>query len=287
MGLRKIAAGAAALLTVVGAALSADVPQDAWRDVAPENLILIDTRYGEIAVELAPDFAPAHAARLKAMVRAHAFDAKAFYRVIDGFVAQGGLEEETAAQKAKWPPLKAEFDRPAGGLRYAPLGSKDLYAQDVGHIDGFPIGVDMGESRAWIVHCPGTFAFARDNDADSASTEFYIVIGEAPRRLDRNLTAFGRVIWGMPYVQKLIRGDAQVNEGVIAKTKPRDAIIRMRVAADMPARVRPHFQVVRTETAYFADLKKAKMYPGPGFLVRAPPPVLDICAPLVQVRKLR
>ena len=78
----------------------------------------------------------------------------------------------------------------------------------------------------WLIHCPGTFAFARDNDADTATTEFYIVIGEAPRRLDRNLTAFGRVLDGMQYLQKLERGDPDVESGVIADVSKRDAIVR-------------------------------------------------------------
>ena len=92
-----------------------------WRDVDPDNLVLIDTRYGQIAIELEPDFAPRAVARMRALARAHFYDGLSFYRVIDGFVAQGGIGEGTAATKdhpkeakalVKWPPLKAEFDRP-------------------------------------------------------------------------------------------------------------------------------------------------------------------------------
>ncbi len=46
----------------------------------------------------------------------------------------------------------------------------------MGHVDGFPVGRDPKTKSEWIVHCPGTFAFARDNDADTATTEFYVVI---------------------------------------------------------------------------------------------------------------
>jgi cyclophilin family peptidyl-prolyl cis-trans isomerase len=183
-----------AALTLARAA-DAPPPAEAWRDVDPNNLVLMDTRYGEVAIELAPEFAPNHVARMRALLKAHFYDHKTFYRVIDGYVAQGGSNLDT---DPNWPALKAEFDAPiTKDTVFTPLGSPDLWAPEVGFVNGFPVGRDPKEGRQWLIHCPGTFAFARDNAPDTASTEFYIVIGEAPRRLDRNLTAFGRVIWGM------------------------------------------------------------------------------------------
>jgi peptidylprolyl isomerase len=268
-----------------------------WRDVDPNNLVLIDTRYGEVAVELAPEFAPNHVARMRALVRARFYDGKSFYRVIDGFVAQGGVGEGTASTGKKlgrsadtakaWPLLKAEFDAP---LRkdtvFTPLGSPDPYAPESGHVDGFPAGRDAKAGRMWIAHCPGTFAFARDNGDDTAATEFYIVIGEAPRRLDRNLTAFGRVIDGMQYVQKLMRGDPDIDSGVIADPKARDPILRVRIAADMPEGERPRYQVMRSDAAVFAALKHAKMHPAPAFYHRPPLRGLDLCLAPVPVRRI-
>jgi peptidylprolyl isomerase len=217
---------AVGLLFFVAVSAHADSPpadSTGFRTVAPENLVLIDTKYGQVAVELAPQFAPNHVDRLRALIRAHFYDGKSFYRVVDGFVAQGGAGEGTAAtggaakdvQAAQWPPLKAEFDAPLSGT-FTPLGSPDLYAPEVGHIDGFPVARDPKDGRMWLIHCPGTFAFARDNDPDTATTEFYIVIGEAPRRLDRDLTAFGRVLSGLQYLQELQRGDPDVDNGVCA-----------------------------------------------------------------------
>ena len=266
-----------------------------WRDVDPQNLVLLDTKYGETVIELAPEFAPVNAARFKALVRAHFYDGKTFYRVIDGFVAQGGIGEGTASTKnrgkdtktsSQWPLLKAEFDRPIGNdVTFTPLGSPDLFAPEVGHVDGFPVGRDAKEKREWIIHCPGTLAFARDDRADTASTEFYIVIGEAPRRLDRNLTAFGRVISGLDDIQKLQRGDPDVAAGVIeAPIKP-DAIQRVRIAADLPPPERPRYQVMRTDTAAFAARKEAKRNITSAFFVRKPPEILDICIMPVPARK--
>src|SRR6202034_49683 len=105
---------------------------------------------------------------------------------------------------------------------FTPLGNPDLFAPTAGFVDGFPVGRDPKDGKSWIIQCPGVFAFARDNDETTATTEFYIVIGQAPRRLDRNLTAFGRVISGMQFVQKLNRGDADVDEGVIGDVAKRD-----------------------------------------------------------------
>jgi len=269
-----------------------------WRAVDPANLLLIDTRTGEIAVELAPRFAPRHVARMRALARAHFYDGLSFYRVIDGFVAQGGIGEGTAATKdhpkrapelVRWPPLKAEFDRPIADIPdpFTPTGTPDLFAPEAGYVDGFPAGRDAKEGREWIVHCPGTFAFARDNGADTASTEFYIVIGEAPRRLDRNLTAFGRVIAGMQYVQKLNRGDPDVDAGVITDVSKRDPILRVRLAADLPAKDRPHYQVMRTDTPAFARWMAARIDPAPGFYVRQPPKVLDVCLAPVPARRVK
>jgi peptidylprolyl isomerase len=270
-------------------------PPQAFRTVNPDNLVLIDTKYGQVAVELAPAFAPGHVARLRALIRAHFYDGQSFYRVIDGFVAQGGVGEDTASTKIrdaalekKWPKLKAEFDRPIGSdVTFVPLGNPDSFAPEVGHVDGFPAGRDAKAGREWILHCPGTFAFARDNGDDTATTEFYIVIGQAPRRLDRNLTAFGRVLDGMQYLQKLERGDPDVDSGVIQDKTKRDPIIRMRLASDIPAKARPGFQVLRTDDTAFAAVKDKRRHPAPEFYHRPPLANLDVCAVPVTVKKVK
>jgi peptidylprolyl isomerase len=270
-------------------------PRDAWRAVDPGNLVLIDTKYGQVVVELAPEFAPNHVERLRALIRAHFYDGLSFYRVIDGFVAQGGIGEGTASTKdhpveakdlpAKWPPLKAEFDRvSAPAPVFTPLGNADLLAPEVGFEDGFPVARDPKVGREWLIHCPGTFAFARDNDPDTASTEFYIVIGQSPRRLDRDLTAFGRVLRGMEVLQKLQRGDPDVESGVIQDVGKRDAIIKMTLASDLPVTQRLEFEVLRTESKFFADSLDARRHPTSPFYFRQPSPNLDICGVPVKVR---
>ena len=251
---------------------------DEWRDVEPENLVVMDTAHGRVLLELAPDFAPKHVERFRALVRAKFYDGQTFYRVIDGFVAQGGIGEGEDKKRPEWPPLKAEFDRPIkGDVRFAALMSPDLFAREVGHVDGFPVGRDWEEATMWILHCPGTLAMARDTDPDTGGTEFYIPIGHGPRRLDRNLTAFGRVLEGMAALQKLNRGDPKVDSGVIKDPAKRDAIVKVQIASDMPRSERPRLQVMDTMSKGFADFKAQRKNPAPDFYKR-PWPNLDICA---------
>lgn len=273
--MRLVSIVAAGLLMAAGTAQAAD---EKWRDVEPENLVVLDLSHGRVLLELAPAFAPEHVKRFRALVRAKFYDGQSFYRVIDGFVAQGGIGEGDDKKTPEWPPLKAEFDRAIDDdVQFVTLASPDLFAQDVGHIDGFPVGRDWNEARMWLLHCPGTLAMARDNDPDTGATEFYIPIGHAPRRLDRNLTAFGRVLDGMQYLQKLNRGDPKVDSGVIKDPAKRDPIVRMQIAADMPKGERPAMQVLDTLSKGFAEYKAQRRNPAPDFYKRVAPN-LDICA---------
>lgn len=295
----KFSLAALALVLATAVAHAADAPAapppEAWRDVKPENLVLIDVKYGRIAIELSPWSAPQTVDRFRKLVRAHFYDGLSFYRVIDGFVAQGGIGEATAATAARpitpevqkaWPPLKREFDMAVDPhLTFTPLGSPDLFAPEVGHVDGMPVARDTTEGRMWRTHCYGTVAFARDNEPDTGTTEFYITIGQIPHRLDRNLSVVGRVIDGMQYVQRLERGDPEVESGVIQEPGRADKIVRAVVAADLPAAERPHYQVIRTESAAYAAMKEERRDITNPFFFHKPPAILDICLMPIPVRK--
>lgn len=273
--MKFVALSAMLLLAASGSARAAD---EAWRDVDPENLVVMDLTYGRVLLELAPAFAPKHAERFRALVRAKFYDGQSFYRVIDGFVAQGGIGEGDDKKTPQWPALKAEFERPINNeVTFTPLGSPDLFANEVGHVDGFPVGRDWKDGTTWILHCPGTLAMARDDNPDTGGTEFYVPIGHGPRRLDRNLTAFGRVLDGMQYLQKLNRGDPKVESGVIQDASKRDPIVRVQMAADMPPAERPRLQVMDTTSKSFAAYKEQRRNPAPGFYKKVSPN-LDICA---------
>jgi peptidylprolyl isomerase len=264
---------AALTLLPIQASLAAD-----WRDVDAENLVVMDTKHGRVLLELSPLFAPTHADRFRSLVRAKFYDGQSFYRVIDGFVAQGGIGEGDDKKLPEWPALKAEFDRNIGiDVEFVPLGSPDLFAERVGHVDGFPVGQSRKDKRMWLLHCPGALAMARDNDPDTGGTEFYVPIGQAPRRLDRNLTVFGRVLDGMQFLQKLNRGDPKVESGVIQDPARRDPIVRVQMAADMPEADRPRVQVMDPASKAFEAFKAQRRNPAPDFYKRVSPN-LDICA---------
>ncbi len=266
------------LATALAVAASCAAQGREWRDVDLENLVVMDTNYGRVLIELAPAFAPEHVKRFRALVRAKFYDGKTFYRVIDGFVAQGGIGEGDDKKLPEWPALKAEFERKIGNdVDFTPLGSPDLFADEVGHVDGFPVGRDWSQGQMWLLHCPGAVAMARDSDPDTGGTEFYIPIGHAPRRLDRNLTVFGRVLEGMQYVQKVNRGDPKVDSGVIKDAAKRDPIVRMQMAADMPRGEQPRVQVTDTTSKEFEAYKEQRRNPAPDFYKKVAKN-LDICA---------
>jgi peptidylprolyl isomerase len=270
---------ATSLFCPSSAAHASDQTPEAWRRIDPEYLAILSTGKGDIAIRLLPAIAPGHVERFKELIRAHFYDGKLFYRVIEGFVAQAGQGSATkdsraAAARERWRPLTAEFDKPIDpGENFVPLRSPDLFAPIVGFIDGVPVGRDPKESREWALHCPGMVAFARDNDPNSATTDFYIVIGQAPRQLDRNLTVFGRVVHGMNVAQGMSRSETD-----------RTKITRAMVAVDMPASLQPSYKEMDTRSANFQERLAIPQKTFTEFFVRPPPPVLDICSVSVPVR---
>lgn len=249
-----------------------------WRRVDPENLLLIEVADGTIAVELSDAFAPNHSDRMRQAARDGFFDGRDFYRVIDGFVAQGGRGEDEGAQDLpQYPALAGEFYRPSEGVVFTPMIDDDLYAPVVGHVDGFPAAQSEFRDETWLIHCPGTIAMARGNEPDTGDVEFYIVIGHAPRHLDRIMSVFGRVIDGMDHVQALNRGNPAVNSGVIADPAQRDGIISMQIAADLPEDERPSYDVMRTDGAAFHAAKQSRRNRDHPFFFETPPAVIEAC----------
>ena len=253
-----------------------------WVTIPAENILLIDTAKGPVTVELNPDFAPIHTDRMRALAASGVLDGERFYRVIEAFVAQGGLADETKIDA--WETIQNENDRAYGGEGFVPLGNADLFASEVGHIDGFPVGRDADLGREWLLHCPGAMAMARDVDPDSGSTEFYIVL-DAQRYLDRNLTVFGRVIDGMEHVQALKRGKREIENGVIQPPEQGDLIERFAVASDLPVDEQPGWEKMDTASDAFEAFKTSQRVREDAFFYRKPPEILDICSFSAPVRR--
>ncbi len=109
----------------------------------------------------------------------------------------------------------------------------------------------------WLVHRYGMMGSGRDNAPDSGGgTELFVVIGHAPRHLDRNDTLFGRVVQGIELLSALPRGPAPM--GFYEKPEQHVPIKSIRVAADVPASERTELEVLRTDTATFQQLLESR-----------------------------
>jgi peptidylprolyl isomerase len=234
--------------------LEASKPTD-WRLLDPRNTLYIELEKGRIIMELAQQFAPRHADNIRAMARDKYFDGMGINRVQDNFVVQWGDPEKPLGSARRT--LPPEFTRSAAGLPFTALPDPDAYAPQVGFVEGFPAARESATGAAWPVHCYGTVGAGRDNAADSGGgTELYVVIGHSPRQLDRNITVVGRIVQGMELLSALPRGPAPM--GFYEKDAPRTTIKSVRVMADVPTAERVPLEVLRTDTATFAELVEAR-----------------------------
>ncbi len=157
--------------------------------IDPENTLYLDLDYGRVVIEMLPNVAPKHVARIKELTRKGFYDGIVFHRVIDGFMAQTGDPTGTG-KGGSGKKLKAEFnDEP---------------------------------------HLRGTVSMARAKKPNSADSQFFICLADAPS-LNKHYTVWGKVVSGMEYVDMIKKGDSKAN----GKVSNPDKIIKMRVAADV------------------------------------------------------
>jgi len=267
---------------LLAALLSAGLPglavadDPTWREVEPENLVFMDLHEGQVVIELNPIFAPKTVEQFRRLVQERFYEGFSFYRVIDGFVAQGGDGSDLGAL-SDVPLIEAEFERewPAD-QPFTPVQKPDLFAPETGFVDGFAAGREAAGGKTWLTHCPGAVAMARNDDAGSSRTDFYIVIGQAPRYLDRNMNVFGRVIHGMEAVQKIARGPAADN-GIIRDETRVSRIRSMKLGSDIPKEERLSAFVMDTNSPGFEQLLRDRRERKQRFFHHQPPRVLDVC----------
>jgi peptidylprolyl isomerase len=256
----KVFGSIAGLLAVCSQVVLAQAPAaaaDEWRTIDPANTLYVELDAGRVIIELAPQFAPKHVENIRTLVREKYFDAQRINRAQDNFVVQWGDESVARPlQKAK-KTLTAEFTRSAVGLPFTLLPDGDVYAPQVGFSDGFPAARESEAGLAWATHCYATVGVGRDNGADSGGgTELYVVIGHAPRQLDRNITVVGRVVRGMPLLASLPRG---TGDSGFYKQRSEHTIIRsIRLAADLPESEREPLEALRTDSKRFADQTESR-----------------------------
>jgi peptidylprolyl isomerase len=248
--------------STVAEILAAAKPGD-WRSPDPENTLYVQLAGGRVIIEMSALFAPRHVANVKALAREHYYDGLAIIRVQDNYVAQWGDPEAENPQSARKiqrarKNLPAEFERAIdASIPFTSLPDGDVYAGEVGFSDGFPVARDKRNGRMWLTHCYGMVGAARGTSRDSGGgTQVYVVIGQAPRQLDRNITLFGRVIQVMELLSSLPRGNGPM--GFYDKPERQVPIESIRIAADVPLAERTDLEVMRTDTDTFRQLIEAR-----------------------------
>jgi cyclophilin family peptidyl-prolyl cis-trans isomerase len=147
---------------------------------ANENIMILNLKYGKVELELFQDKAPLHVKRFKELADQGKYDNVVFHRVIDGFMAQTG--------DVKF----GNSSSPDFNLSLAGTGGSNL--------------PDVKAEFSDIAHNRGVLSAARSADPDSANSQFFICLESAPH-LDRQYSAFGKVISGMEFVDKIKKGD--------------------------------------------------------------------------------
>ena len=245
-------------------------PDAAWRPVDLENVILMDLPAGQVVIEMRPDFAPEHVERIRTLVRQKFYNGLFFHRVIEGFVAQGGDPKGDGTGGSTFPDLEPEFSRDTQLVEnFQPVG-RDRLASRVGFIDGLPVAAQPESLRTfkldrsvslWGVHCPGVMSMARSARPNSANSQFFLMIGDARRSLDRRYSVWGWIIDGFDATRRINRGEPP---------KRPTPIVRMRIAADVPDAEKPNIVVMRTDSDSFLQYVTAAGYENGGF-------VRDLC----------
>ena len=159
-----------------------------------ENALIMETTKGQVVIEMYPELAPGHVARIKELAREGAYDGVVFHRVIDGFMAQTGDVKHGNADK--------------GDVSRAGTGGSD-----------YP---NLKQEFSREPHVRGVVSMARAQNPDSANSQFFICFDDAGF-LDRQYTVWGKVIEGMENVDKIKRGEP---------VRDPDKMVSVKVAAD-------------------------------------------------------
>ena len=147
--------------------------------------MILKLKDGDVKIELFPDVAPKHVARIKTLANEGKYNHVVFHRVIDGFMAQTGDVKFGNSTNDKY------------DLARAGTGGSDL--------------PDLKAEFSDIPHERGTLSMARSSDPNSANSQFFICFKASPS-LDRQYTVFGKVVQGMEFVDLIKRGEGSNGE---------------------------------------------------------------------------
>ncbi len=241
----------------MAAVLAASTPED-WRPLDPAHTLYVQLPAGRVIIELAPRFAPLHVANIETLAHSRYYDQLSIVRVQDDYVVQWGDPDNQHPLPEALRKVAPEFDTAIWpNMPFTRLKDGDVYAPEVGFSDGLPAARAPKLGLTWLAHCYGMVGVGRDLDVESGSgAELYVVIGHAPRHLDRNVALVGRVVQGMELLSSLPRGSGAM--GFYAKSEPRVPLESIRLATDVPPADRTDLEVMRTDTPAFAALVESR-----------------------------
>ena len=162
-----------------------------------ETKMIMKLKYGSVEIELFDDIAPKHVERIKYLADKGMYDGVVFHRVIDGFMAQTGDVKHGNSNKPEY------------NLSMAGTGGSDL--------------PNVVAEFSNVAHVRGTVSAARSADPNSFNSQFFICFDKSPH-LDRQYTAFGKVVKGMEFIDMIKKG-----EGSSGAVKEPDKIISLKL----------------------------------------------------------
>jgi peptidylprolyl isomerase len=246
-------------------------PADAdFRVPDPKDLLVIETSRGRVLVELNDLAAPLATERVRALARQGVYDGRIFFRVIDNFMDQTGDPLDTGMGQSSLPNLQAEFTFKRGSTTPFALVFKSNGAEE-GFVGSLPVvsqSMDLGllttdhRVDAWGTYCPGVLGIARSDDPASGNSQFFLMrtnttsVDGGSHALDRQYTAFGRVLAGQDVIDAIKTGEPVA--------PPQDKMISVKVVADMPEASRPKVRVVDGSSAWAkAEILRAQAKSNP------------------------
>ena len=311
----SLAAGKTQPSPLAPSEIVAAAPKGDWVAIAASDLLVMELapdakgRPRRVVIQLMPaPFSQGWIGNIRLLAKSHWWDGLSINRVQDNYVVQWGDANGEDPKKAKALPtglsvmseseysLKRTnemrvYDNDASGFTMVPEidaeRPADPYANSTGYLKGFPVAASRPQAPfMWPVHCYGMVGVGRDLSPNTGSgAELYVVIGHAPRHLDRNIALVGRVVEGIEHLSSLPRGTGGL--GFYETAEERTGIKAIRLASEMETdKPLPQYEYLSTESASFAKYADARANRRDAFFIR-PAGGADICNIPVPVRRVK
>jgi peptidylprolyl isomerase len=303
-----IASGKAEPSPLAPSEIVAQAPKADWTGIAQSDLLVMDLapdakgKPRRVVIQLMPaPFGQGWIGNIRKLAAARFWDGTAINRVQDNYVVQWGDPDAEDKTKAKALPAglavmpESEYENVVfPGNREVVTTKvenslKDNYAERTAFESGWPLGygtiISDGAFHNWPVHCYGMGGVGRDLSPNTGSgAELYVVIGHAPRHLDRNIALVGRVIEGIEHLSSLPRGHGALGFYDLAQGDERTGIVSIRLGGEV--KDLPAYEYLSTESGSFAKYADARANRRDAFFIR-PAGGADVCNIPVPVRRVK